>query len=49
MCIKWMMGVDLINELFRKSGGEGGGRLVQGGKFKPVNEFDINNNLFKRY
>ena len=29
-----MVGVDLINELLRKSG-EGGGRLVYGGVLKP--------------
>ena len=40
MVFKVVVWVDLINELLRKSRG---GRLVLGGVFKPLKEFEIKN------
>jgi len=38
------VGVDIINELLRKSGGRR--RLVLGGVFQPLKELEIKNTLF---
>jgi len=43
---KVVVGVDIINELLRKSGWwGGGGGLFKEGEFKPFKELDINNTL----
>jgi len=41
-----VVGVDLINELLRKSRRGGGEQLFKEGVFKPFKELEINNTLF---
>ena len=45
---KVVVGVDLINEFLYKLGEGGGGRLVEGGVFKPFKKLDTNNTFFKQ-